>query len=277
MATARDILPLIRQRVSSTPLAAGVLILLGLASAQAQQPSPEQVSAIRSNCRSDFIANCSGVTPGGKEALECLKRNESKLSGACKSAVSAISPAPAAAEPAPAPAVSVPAAAPPPAAVAPKPAKPSAAAAAPATPATKPSAAQTNTIRAACRSDFMARCSGVTPGGAEALQCLKRNKAQLSGPCRSAIAAIDGGTTPASAGEPPVAAAPAAAPGFPPLGPPRPRLPRRAVMIVAICRMDAQTLCAGTDPGGERILSCLAAHGPQLSPECYKALAPVTQ
>ena len=24
---------------------------------------------------SDFIANCSGVTPGGKDALDCLKRN----------------------------------------------------------------------------------------------------------------------------------------------------------------------------------------------------------
>jgi hypothetical protein len=29
--------------------------------ALAQQPNPEQVSAIRSSCRSDFLSNCSGA------------------------------------------------------------------------------------------------------------------------------------------------------------------------------------------------------------------------
>jgi hypothetical protein len=48
----------------------------------AQQPSPDQISAIRASCRSDFIANCSGVQPGGKDTLECLK--SSGTSASCR-------------------------------------------------------------------------------------------------------------------------------------------------------------------------------------------------
>jgi len=48
-------------------------------------------------------------------------------------------------------------------------------------------------------------------------------------------------------------------------------------MILAICRADQETLCASVPPGGGRVLSCLAEKSPHLSPECYKALAPVTQ
>jgi hypothetical protein len=42
--------------------------------ASAQQPTSEQISAIRASCRSDFMAQCTGVKPGTKDALECLKR-----------------------------------------------------------------------------------------------------------------------------------------------------------------------------------------------------------
>ena len=265
----------------------GLLLFLAIDGARAQQPSQDQISAIRQSCRSDFMANCSGVQPGGKDALECLKQNLAKLSGSCKTAVSAIVPPPAVAEPkpsappaAPAAAASPPSAAPNPApAPASKPAsKPAAAPVKPAVPAAsaKPTPEQTNALRSACRPDFMARCSGVTPGGAEALQCLQRNSAQLSAPCQSAVAAIGGG---AGAAAPPATApgGAVATPGFPPLGPVRPMLPRRALMIVAICRTDQQILCAGIPPGDGAILSCLAENGPRLSPECYKALAPVTR
>ena len=48
--------------------------VIGLASpAQAQRPSEEQLNAVRSSCRFDFLANCSGVPRGGKEALDCLR------------------------------------------------------------------------------------------------------------------------------------------------------------------------------------------------------------
>ena len=63
------------------PASAAVLLLLIGPGARAQQPSQDQIAAIRASCRSDFMANCSGVTPGGKDALECLKRNLAKLSG----------------------------------------------------------------------------------------------------------------------------------------------------------------------------------------------------
>ncbi len=58
----------------------------------AQQPSPGQIATLRQACRSDFIAHCSGVQPGGREALQCLERNAARLSAECGSAVSAVLP-----------------------------------------------------------------------------------------------------------------------------------------------------------------------------------------
>ncbi len=347
-------------------------LALGLAPAAAQQPTQAQRDAIRASCRSDFMANCSSVTPGGKEALECLLRNQAKLSPACNGAVSAIAapapaapapsaPAPAAAEQAaPKPAASSPAepapkapatqeaqlksvrqsctlndfmahcswikpsnpelvlclqsnasdlsppcqaalqGLPPRAAEEPaaaperKPAKPSkksaasrepapspesAPAAAPsAASATAPSDAQKAAIRAACRSDFMANCSGVQPGGAAALQCLQSNAAKLSASCRSAVAAIGGGGGAASAA--PSSAASGAStptPAVAPLGPIPPMRPREALGILAMCRAEQQTICGGIPFGGGRVLTCLADHAPQLSLQCYEALARATR
>ena len=60
---------------------AGVALLSVAADvAQAQAPNKAQQDAIRSNCRSDFMRNCSSVTPGGREALECLMQNKAKVS-----------------------------------------------------------------------------------------------------------------------------------------------------------------------------------------------------
>ena len=67
---------------------------VGTANAQVTE---EQQSAIRANCRGDFISKCSGVPRGGKEALQCLQKNLAVLSAACKPAVSATLPAPGAA------------------------------------------------------------------------------------------------------------------------------------------------------------------------------------
>ena len=55
-------------------LALMFLLALGVHSARAQQPTSEQRDPIRAACRSDFIANCAGVEPSGKEALACLMR-----------------------------------------------------------------------------------------------------------------------------------------------------------------------------------------------------------
>src|SRR5580700_121951 len=330
----------------------------------AQQPTEAQRDAIRAACRADFMANCSGVQPGGREALECLIRNDAKLSPSCQTAVNAAGPKPD--EPAPAapansetapPATEV-ERAPPGIGVAPAeaqneelkavqqactlndfvshcswiapnnpeilqclkanaadlspncqaavqslPAAPPAAATAPAEPAREaapakkptepkapepvranapppttpaaapaaPTAQQKAAIRAACRSDFMSRCSGVQPGGAEALQCLKRNEAQLSPACRSAVAAIAGGAGAAAA--PSGAPAATAAPTVAPIGPMPMLRPREALAIVQICGVEVRSLCAGVPFGGGRIISCLAANAPSLSPNCYGALS----
>src|SRR5689334_25414747 len=108
----------------------------------AQQPTQEQINAIRSNCRSDFLSNCSGVPRGGPEAVRCLKDHLAQLSPGCHAAVSAITPpAPKVAAPPPAPAA--PAAAP-----AEPPATAPAATTTPAAPPTTTPAAQPSTATA---------------------------------------------------------------------------------------------------------------------------------
>ncbi len=341
---------------------AGLLLALLHDQAAAQQPTQAQRDAIRAACRSDFIANCSGVQPGGKDAFECLLRNDAKLSPSCRTAVNTAAPKsaePAAAPPAaPAPEAAPPAskierappgiqvgpseaqsdalktvqqactlndfvahcswiapgnpeilqclkgnaadlspncqatvqalpAALPPAATAPadplrqaapakKPVEPKPAehASAPppsAAPAAAPTEQQKAAVRASCRSDFMSHCAGVQPGGAEALQCLKRNEAQLSAACRSAVAAIGSGAPAAapSGGAPAAAAAPAVAP----IGPMPMLRPREALAIVQICGVEVRSLCAGVPFGGGRVINCLAAKASSLSPGCYGALS----
>src|SRR3954452_5763481 len=63
------------------------------AGAFAQAPTEAQKSAIRSACRSDFMAHCASVTPGGVEAYQCLQKNMSGLSSGCQTAVRAVEPA----------------------------------------------------------------------------------------------------------------------------------------------------------------------------------------
>ncbi|MBS0246171.1 MAG: hypothetical protein JSR61_06085 [Proteobacteria bacterium] len=252
------------------------------------QVTAEQQAAIKSSCRSDYMSNCMSVKPGGPEALQCLQRNMAKLSPSCQSAVNATmpKPAPAVATPAapppaappPAPAAAAAPAAPAPAIVAakppaasiavPKPAKTvtSAAAAAPAAP--QVTAAQQSAIKSACRSDFMAKCSGVQPGGAQALQCLQKNAARLSPGCQAAV----GATMPKQAAVPPAAtavAAPAAADA-----PPMPTAMQMSA-VKNTCRADFRRNCKGVEPGGPEALACLQRNAARLSPNCKTSLADI--
>jgi hypothetical protein len=153
------------------------------------QPSKAQVNALRSACRSDYMAHCSRVNPNGPGALPCLQRNASALSPKCRAAVSAVGSAPAAAKP--------------PARPAPQQALLSGGqAAGPQSTKTKEAA-----LRSACRSDYMAHCSRVNPNGPGALPCPQRNAASLSAKCRTAVAAVSGG--PAGAAPSPPSAVPA--------------------------------------------------------------------
>jgi len=253
--------------------------------ALAQAPTEAQKSAIRSACRSDFMAHCSSVTPGGVEAYQCLAKNMSSLSSGCQTAVRAVEPAsapkteaaPAKSEPAKSePAKSEPAKTE--AAPAAEPAAKPAAAAAPKAAAPKqPSSAQVSAIKSACRGDYPKVCAGVPPGGAPALECLEKNKAKVSAGCAKAVNAAMGGgaaaAAPAAAGSAPAAAAaPAAAPAVIVL---RPLLPREELFIVrSACGADVRSLCAGVAPGGGRIIQCISNNAASLSPACKDVLAP---
>jgi hypothetical protein len=343
------------RRIGAREVAALAVLALPIAMAgpTTAQPSPEQIDTIRQACRSDYIAHCSSVQPGGREALQCLERNAAQLSTECGSAVSAAvpkaetrpeatpeSPQPAAAAvPQPSPqdqlaavqqactvkdfmshcswiapsnpelvlclranagelspacqnvvrataAAATPSAVAPPPMTAPSiPAPPAAAAVTPvpppvpaapraATAPKQPSPQQINAIRAACRSDFISYCTGVRPGGRDALLCLERNKAGASQSCQSALAAIGGGPASPDATTP-AAATPAATP--PPAATDQiliRRLPLRAeIAILRVCAADHRIFCDGIPPGGGRIIACLARNASRLGPECRAVLA----
>ena len=284
----------ITKRASALAALTAAATLSLIMPALAQAPTDAQKAAIRSACRNDYIAHCSSVQPGGIEALQCLQKNMSSLAPGCQSAVRAVEPAAEpkaeakpeakpeekpAAEAKPEAKPETPAAAPAekPAAAetATKPA-PKAAAAPAAAPAGKATDAQRAAIRSACRNDYMANCSSVTPGGPAAVKCLDQHEARLSPRCKEAVNAVAGGAAPAAAGAPADAAT--AAPGAAPAATPmvlRPMLPREALFVLRSgCGMDARALCAGVPPGGGRLLQCLASQPASLSPECTRALAP---
>jgi hypothetical protein len=255
-------------------------ILATAAPAFAQAPSQTQRDAIKSQCRSDYIAHCSSVPPGGEASLQCLQKNMSSLSSSCQSAVRAVEApaAPAAAKPAEtaAPKAAAPAAA---TTAAPKAAEPKAAAA-PA--AGQPTSAQISAIRSACRSDYPKVCAGVPTGGAPALQCLEKNKAKLSAGCEKAVSAASGGGAAAAApaaGAAPAAAATApagaaAAPAAPAVIALRPMRPREELFVLrSACGADVRSICGGVAPGGGRIVQCLATNAAQLSPACKDVLS----
>jgi hypothetical protein len=280
-------------RRATTTWASLAAITLMIAPSFAQGPTDAQRAAIKSQCRSDYIAHCSSVPPGGAPALRCLQNNIASLSSSCQSAVRAAEasvekPEPKAeAKPEPAPAdaaATKPEAAP--AATAAKPASEPAAATTAAKPAAtkpaasaasgKPSNAQIAAIRSACRSDYPKVCAGVPTGGAPALQCLEKNKSKLSAGCGNAVAAATGGAastaaapaTESTASTNPAAATPAAAPLVL-----RPMRPREVLFVLrSACGSDVRALCAGVDPGGGRVIECLATQSASLSPDCRGVL-----
>ena len=251
-------------------------ILATAAPALAQAPSQAQRDAIKSQCRSDYIAHCSSVPPGGEASLQCLQKNMSSLSSSCQSAVRAVeAPAAATAKPADtaAPKAAAPAAA---TTAAPKAAEPKDTATAP---AAQPSSSQISAIRSACRSDYPKVCAGVPTGGAPALQCLEKNKGKLSAGCEKAVSAAGGGGATAAApaaGAAPAAAgaATAAAPAAPTVIVLRPMRPREELFVLrSACGADVRSICGGVQPGGGRIVQCLATNAAQLSPACKDVLS----
>jgi hypothetical protein len=195
------------------PMVAVLLAMMGPAVAQA--PSQAQRDAIKAQCRSDYIAHCSSIPPGGEASLQCLQKNMASLSAGCAGAIRAVQTpavAPKAAEPTPAATPKTDATPPAakPAPVAPK-AIPKAAAKGTATPpvataTTAPPAAaaapapapivlrpmrpreELFVMRSACGGDIRSLCGGIAPGGGRIVQCLASNSASLSPACTSVLA-----------------------------------------------------------------------------------------
>jgi len=80
----RDVICLRSRIVMRT---AASLCLLGALVGQAAA----QQSAVRSACRSDFMAHCSKINPNSPAAMACLQRNAAALSPRCRAAVGAAS------------------------------------------------------------------------------------------------------------------------------------------------------------------------------------------
>jgi hypothetical protein len=215
---------------------AGMALLSVLATAQAQAPTKAQQDALRSNCRSDFMRNCSSVTPGGREALECLMTNKAKVSAGCQGALNAIAaPAPAAAKPEPKAE---------PRAASPK-SEPAPTAAAPAPPAAPSESAPMHAAPPPAARQPAAP-KAVPPKAAAV-------------PARPAAPAV------------PPAAAPAALSPPPPAETHQPKL-GEAIMIRRFCTTDFRVLCKGVPLGQGRAIQCLANNGPSLSPGCRQAM-----
>jgi hypothetical protein len=260
------------------------VILTTTSGMAAQPPTQAQRAAIKSQCRSDYMAHCSSVAPGGAASLQCLQKNMGSLAPGCQAAVQAVTgPSEAKSEPK---TETKPETAAAPAAETTTETKAEPASASPATaPASKsagmnkPSSAQVAAIRSACRSDYPKVCAGVPTGGAQALQCLEENKASVSPACQNAVAAAStaapAGSAPAqeAATSPAAPSAAPAAPSAPAVIVLRPMRPREVLFVMrSACGTDVRTLCAGVDPGGGRILQCLTSNASSLSPECRSVL-----
>ena len=75
------------QRLCLAMLAMGPMLFP--VSSAAQQPTPAQATAIRSACRTDYMAHCASVPTGGAAALQCLQQHAAQVSPSCQQALQA--------------------------------------------------------------------------------------------------------------------------------------------------------------------------------------------
>ncbi|UPJ69055.1 cysteine rich repeat-containing protein [Bradyrhizobium sp. 191] len=166
-----------------------------------------------------------------------------------------------------------------------------------------PTEAQKSAIRSACRSDFIAHCASVTPGGTEAFQCLANNMSSLSSGCQTAVRAVEPAAAPKTEAAPaapkteaapkeaapkveapPSAAskaepAPAAQPGAAPTPKATAAKQPSSAQVAAVksaCRADYPRVCASVTPGGAAALECLEKNKAKVSPACEKAVSAAT-
>jgi hypothetical protein len=251
----------------SVCMLAFAVALLGLDQAAAQQPSPDQIAAIKSSCRSDFMSKCWGVPRGGSEAFQCLKKNLASLSAPCAQAVNAAiaaatpkapSPAPAAAKQDSAPAAPAQATPTTPATPSSEAPKPDTAAA---TPQSAPQPAPQSPPKAAAKIPEKA----AAPAQSTTTEAPASSGSQAKAKASTAVEEPNAG----AATKPPAAApAPQASPTIIGIIP-----PRKKFMLARSCRDDFRAYCPDVDIGGGRVIICLSENVAKLTPDCRDALA----
>ena len=85
-----------------------------------------------------------------------------------------------------------------------------------------------------CAEDAKKFCSDIQPGGGRMYQCMTKNNAELSAPCRERLAAGKA----------------------------------RWDAFVSACKSDADQHCKGIPAGSGRVLSCLKGREADLAPDC---------
>jgi len=127
--------------------------------------------------------------------------------------------------------------------------------------AQQPNQAQLDAIRQNCRSDYQSNCAGVPAGTQASLQCLQQHQAELSPPCKRAVAALQGG----GAAHPAATATQAPRPAMSPT--------QEMALMRRACGTDYRTWCRGVPLGGGHAVACLAANRSHVSSGCRTALA----
>jgi hypothetical protein len=245
-----------RLRVIAIPALACCLIASG---AMAAELTDAEKDALRSDCRSDYFSYCSSV-PRGPAVLTCLQKNIASVSPGCRQALGELGGGPAAPSTATPPA-QAPAAPPAPGAT-PSPA--SSSSAAPAadgttpSPAAAPAPSETPKAQPSPATE-PAPAAPPTPPAASAPPAASTSKSAATPPANTPSA-------PAKPTSPPTAAA-APVPPAPAYGP-----LERLVLLRRACGADARAFCAGVPLGDGRIMECLMAQAPSLSPPCRDAL-----
>ncbi|MBX9926069.1 MAG: hypothetical protein K2Y05_06905 [Hyphomicrobiaceae bacterium] len=146
---------------------AAVVALLASATAIVAQSAPPVAEptatgsgsgarALMAACRGDMQLLCAGVERGGGARIQCLKNNEAKLTGGCRSAIASI--------------------------------QAEAQTGGRLRNAMKPMRAERANVKAACTTDVATLCGG--GGKGQAGRCLRENEAKLSSQCSGAILAL---------------------------------------------------------------------------------------
>ncbi len=238
-------------RLSTIPALACCLLASG---AMAAEMTDAEKDALRSSCRSDYFSYCSSV-PRGPAVLTCLQKNIASVSAGCRQALSnlggASAPPPAATEAAPAP-----------------------------SPAARQRRHPPPRPRLHWRRRARLPTHATTPSAAPAPVAPAAADKAAPPPAPAAKAAPEAPTPPpAATATPPAPAAPSAKNAAPPPSPPAaavepaPVRPlERLVFLRRACGGDARAFCAGVPLGGGRIVECLSAQMPSLSPPCRDAL-----